>query len=418
MATAISPGKPGLVRASGLLFVMLMGSNVFNYAFHALASRTLGPSDYGVLVSMLALLSLMAVPSQTIQTVVAKWTAVEELAARYDRIAALAVRVLKRMLLLGGLCWLGLAVISPWLAKFFRLSSTGPIIAVGLTTVVMLIVPIVRGLLQGLQRFNALGANLLADGIFRFGSGILIFWLGYRVSGSVIASALGGTFAFVLALIALPEVRQAAIQKTEKLELFELKLYSVSVLVNFGAYMVLSTLDVIMVKHYFEPEIAGYYAAASMVGKAFLFLPFAIAHVLFPKVSASQERKESTRALFFKSLALTAGILGGSILLVWFSAPLIITTLFGRQFLLPQTLWLVKFFGMAVTPLALVYILLQYNLALHNRRFVILLLLDVPVLLLLLIVFHARLETVLGLVGLNHVLIFVGGYFITPRSRA
>ncbi len=417
--TSLQPAaKPGLLQASGQLFLMMMGANACNYAFHALASRNLGPADYGALVSMIALLTIMAVPSQTIQTVVAKKTALEDLEGHYDRIAAVMVRVLRRMLMLGAVCLAGLALASLFLADFFRLASPWPIIAVGVTTIVMLIIPVLRGVLQGLQRFNALGFNLIADGLFRLSAGALVFWLGFRVTGGVLASALGGALACLVAMLGLPKIRREFGRPLPALDLSQLKLYSLSVLAGFGAFLVISTLDVIMVKHLFEPRAAGYYAAASMVGKAFLFLPFAMAHVLFPKVSAGQARGEDTEKLLFKSLLLNAGVLMVSIVLAWFLAPLIILTLFGRVYLLPQTLLLVRFFGLAITPLALVYILLQYNLALNNTRFLVWLLLDIPVLVTLLVFFHSRPDVVLLVTGLNHALLFLGGLVLTPWRRA
>ncbi len=408
--------KSGLVRASSLLFLMMMGANVCNYAFHALASRKLGPSEYGVLVSMLALLTLVAVMSQTIQTVVAKWTAVEELGKRYDRIAALIIRVMRRMLMMGAVCLLGLSLLSGPLSGFFQLSSPWPIIAVGVTTIVMLILPVMRGLLQGLQRFNALGVNFLADGFIRIGAGVVIFGLGYHAAGGVLASAIGGALAAVLALGVMPELRRAVRNKLPVIDLSGLKLYSLSVLVGVGSFLVISTLDVILVKHWFAPEAAGYYAAGSIVGKAFLFLPFAIANVLFPKVSAQHAVGENTLKLLIKSLLLTAGILGGGVLLAYFLAPLIILTLFGREFLLPETLWLVRWFGLAVTPLALTFILLQYNLALNNKRFLAWLLGDVLLMCLGLMAFHSRLETVLLVAGINHFVVFIGGLWFLPRK--
>ncbi|MBN1595231.1 oligosaccharide flippase family protein, partial [candidate division FCPU426 bacterium] len=357
---------------------------------------------------------LMAVPSQTIQTVVAKWTAVEDCTKQHRRLAAFTGRVLKKMLLAGVLCWLVLIVTGSWLAHFFRLSSSAPIIAVGATTVVMLAIPVLRGLLQGLQRFAALGTNLLADGMLRLTLGAGILALGWGVSGGVLASAAGGACAFGLALLVLPEVREPKAAGGEPLDLRELKLYSVSTLLNFGAYMALSTVDVIMVKHYFEPADAGQYGAASMVGKAFLFLPFAVANVLFPKASASRARAENPYGLFLKSLALTAAILAASIALAWVLAPLIVITLFGGQFMLPQTLFLIKCFGLAITPLALAYILLQYHLALHSRRFMFLMLADLPLLTGCLMFFHQHLTTILLVVGVNHLLLLAAGFLLTP----
>jgi len=47
--------QPDLVQASSWLFLALLGNNACNYIFHSLASRALGPEDYGTLVSLLAL---------------------------------------------------------------------------------------------------------------------------------------------------------------------------------------------------------------------------------------------------------------------------------------------------------------------------------------------------------------------------
>ena len=70
------------------------------------------------------------------------------------------------------------------------------------------------------------------------------------------------------------------------------------------------------------------------------------------------------------------------------------------------------------TPLALVYLLIQYHLAAENRRFLWLLAADLPVLLAGLILFHADLPQVLWVVGLNHLLLFLAGYAFTPRRDA
>ncbi|MCD4813549.1 hypothetical protein K8S19_07645 [bacterium] len=410
-----SNAKPGLMQASSLLFLMMMGNNFCNYVFHALASRNLGPSDYGGLVSMLAFLSLLAVPSQTIQIVTAKWTAVEELTQRYDRITQFVLRVMKKMVIGGILGWLFLIISSKWMADFFHLSSLLPVIAVGGTALIMLTTPILRGVLQGFQRFNALGINLLVDGLVRVGVGVLVFWAGYKVAGGVLASAMGGIAGFVLAVWALPELRRTLFQRKPVMDLKEYKQYSVSAFGCFGAYMALSTIDIILVKHFFQPEAAGYYAAGSMVGKAFLFLPYAVAHVLFPKVSAEQAHGRKTITILNKSLGLTVLVLGLGILAVWFLAPLVIQTLFGQAFMLPQTVVLVKYFGIAVTPLALLFVLMQYNLAIKDKLFFWIILFDLPVFFAGLWFFHHQLETVLWVVGCNHLLVFAVGMLLTVR---
>jgi O-antigen/teichoic acid export membrane protein len=155
-----------------------------------------------------------------------------------------------------------------------------------------------------------------------------------------------------------------------------------------------------------------------MVGKCFLFLPVSIAQVLLPKVSAGVSREEDMRHLLDKSLLITGGVLLLGILAVWLLAPMVVLTLFGGSFVNAETLALAQWFGLAISPLALLYILLQYNLGIHNLRFMWLLGLDLPVLLLLLMGFHQNLEQVLLWVGINHGALFLLGYGFTPRKQA
>jgi O-antigen/teichoic acid export membrane protein len=190
----------------------------------------------------------------------------------------------------------------------------------------------------------------------------------------------------------------------------------VPMVVALGAFTALSTLDVILVKHYFVPQLAGYYGAGSMVGKAFVFVGLALAQVMFPKASAAHARAEDSRHLLLKSLGLTAGFLTVSIVLTWGLATLIIRTLFGLQFLNPHTLFLIKGMGLAMTPLALVYVVLQYNLALQSRRFIHVLLADVLLLAGLLAFIHPSLEAVLWLVGLNHLGLLLAGLLTLPGT--
>lgn len=139
--------KPGLWQASGLLFAMLMANNACNYLFHALVSRTLGPGEYGAFVSMLALLTVLSIPSQALQTVMARRVSVAEVAGRHAESAGLARRLLLRVLAVGAVLGLALVLVRGWVAEFFRLSSAWPLVAVGMTVLVMLATPVLRGAL-------------------------------------------------------------------------------------------------------------------------------------------------------------------------------------------------------------------------------------------------------------------------------
>jgi len=61
-----------LLKHSSILFAASIIAGFLNYLFQVYVGRMLGPSDYGIYSSLVALLYIMSVPSSTIQTSVAK----------------------------------------------------------------------------------------------------------------------------------------------------------------------------------------------------------------------------------------------------------------------------------------------------------------------------------------------------------
>ena len=60
--------------------------------------------------------------------------------------------------------------------------------------------------------------------------------------------------------------------------------YFLPVGITLLCFMILTNVDLILVKHFFTPIEAGYYSIAQMVGKIILFLPIPVVMVMFPKL--------------------------------------------------------------------------------------------------------------------------------------
>jgi O-antigen/teichoic acid export membrane protein len=414
--TVADTSAAGLFKSSGALFFAMMACNVINYAFHALASRWLGPADYGALVSMLALLTLLAIPGQTVQTVVARHIAVEE--SRGDRVRSVLLmrRLLFHLSLAGAAGALFFGLGSFELSRFFQIASPLPVAIVGATIVVMLAISLARGWLQGLQKFGALGQNLMADALVRLGAGAALMALGWSVSGALAATALSGSMAFALALFFLPAMKtKPEAPPLARSEWAPVYRDAVPVAGFLSAFMALSSVDVMWVKHFFPPADAGHYGAASMVGKAFVFAGVSMAQVLFPKASASHAQDENPLHLLGKSLGVTALVLLAGLMVVNAAAPSLVRLLFGAAYVTPDTLRLVKGFGLALSPLALAYIFLQYHLAVRHTRFLGWLAADVIVFAGLVWWVHPTLESVLWIAGINHTVLLAALGLATPR---
>src|SRR4051812_3944839 len=95
------PGSQQPGRASGggpaILLVAAVVASVANFAFHAIGSRLLGPTDYSSLAALMALLVIVAVPVGAVQTAVTQASASERhasAAATVERTAHIGLIVL------------------------------------------------------------------------------------------------------------------------------------------------------------------------------------------------------------------------------------------------------------------------------------------------------------------------------------
>jgi O-antigen/teichoic acid export membrane protein len=396
-----------------ILLLFSNGSVVFfNYFFHALASRVLGPGDYGTLVSMLTFLTILAIPAQSIQIAIAQNVA--EIAARGT--APPHFRKFFEMGLagIGGIGFVLIYLGAGPLSTFFHLPTPAPIIAVGGTTLIMFGLAVARGWLQGLGKYAGLGINYFSDGLLRLLLGVLFFygWQG-RVIAGILTSGLAGGAAFLLAEAMLPRERGAYSLRAWFAELIAVGKLALPAGMTVLSFIALASVDIMLVKHFFEPEKAGYYSAASMVGKVFLVVGMATAQVLLPQASNAYACSQPSAALLWKSLLSTAALLLFGSSLAWWLAPHLIVFLFGSRFLDPEAVQLVSRFGLALTPLALVYIFSQYHLAMHHRRLLWLLTCDLLVLVGLLNYLHRSLMEVLTLVGFNHLFLLLGAIVLT-----
>ncbi len=87
-----------LLKHSSILFSASIIAGFLNYFFQVLVGRMLGPSDYGVYSSLVALLYIMSVPSSTIQTSISKL--VSEYNPEYEKIKYLLIHAFRKLTLL------------------------------------------------------------------------------------------------------------------------------------------------------------------------------------------------------------------------------------------------------------------------------------------------------------------------------
>lgn len=364
--------KDGLIRDSFILFAASSLVNLSNFVFHSFASRMLGPDQYGVLVTLLAFIVIVAMPSLALQMTIVKKTSIFKAHGRPGSVEKLFRLTSIWFLAIGLACLLVFAaagMLPGGLKDFFHIQDPALYYILGVISVLMLVLPVVRGILQGMQNFIGLGISLVIDAVTRLlALYVLVKVLSWGVRGAISTTLAGGFVSYVIGFFLIAYIFRFKEDKDEVIRKTDLFSFALPVFFSMLGFALLSYIDVFMVKHFFNSHDAGLYSATSMIGKAFLYFPSAIAMTLFPKVSEGHELNRETKSLLYRSLGLTAAISFAGIIFCFFFPRLIIGIMFGEKFYAIEGV--VRLFGAAIFPLVLLNVAMNYALAVHRYAFI------------------------------------------------
>lgn len=356
-----------IYKHGALMFVATTAANVCNYLFHLIMGRMLGPADYGALASLLSLFFIITTPvKDAIRTVISKYVAVFKAHNEFGKIRYLTHKAIQQLFFYGFLFFLLIGFASGLIASFLKIPSIIPVIVLGSAVLVSVVLPVGWGVLQGVQEFGKLGMSILVEAGLRLVSAIALVWLGLRVSGAIGACALSNLIALALLFFPLSFLLKGK-EKDTGINSREIYRYFWPTLITVLCFTSLTQFDITLVKHFFLAKEAGYYSAAALMGRIVLFLPMAIAMVMFPKTSELHALKQDSSAVLRKSLLVVAGMCGLITLFYFLFPRFMITVFFGKTFVAGAPL--IGLFGIAMTLFAMVNILMFYFLSIHRMNF-------------------------------------------------
>jgi O-antigen/teichoic acid export membrane protein len=170
----------------------------------------------------------------------------------------------------------------------------------------------------------------------------------------------------------------------------------------------MTQLDMVLVNYYFPSEQAGLYAAASVLGKAVLYLPGGLVIALFPMVAENHTKGEASARLFIQVTVVTASLIGLAALVYWWLGPWLITLLYGQAYAGAGEL--LSWYGLAILPMALVMVAENFLIAKGRVLFAWLFLGIAPLQLLAIHLWHADLLNVIVILGTSGAVLMALGF--------
>jgi O-antigen/teichoic acid export membrane protein len=298
----------GAVTAGSML------ANIAAYLLHLPASRWLGPEGYGAFAALLSAQLLVAVPSLALQAVVAR-----ELVRG---VPPEALRSLGRRVALLVALVAAMAVVPASLLLDTPVAATAAALAPG---PVLCLLATEQGLLQGAERFRALGVVLASAGAGKVVPAVAVLAAGGGVGTALAAGAVGVAAAWLAAtrIVSAQFVSAGTTTTTTTtpptgIPAGGLTPSSPGVASVLAAgqvqlvMMALTSVDLLFARALLSPEDAGRYALGAVAAKAAFWLPQAVGTVLYPRMADPAGHRGAVRSAVGVLLGIGAVVVIGA----------------------------------------------------------------------------------------------------------
>jgi O-antigen/teichoic acid export membrane protein len=309
-------GSLTLLAGSGLV-------GVTNLVYNVVTARLLGPTGFAHATAVYTILMLLSCITLSFQVVCAKYIAKTPSVDDRSRVFA---HLHQRSWMAGILIGLLLFLLRGPLTDYLNLPDPALISFLALGTAFYIPLGVRRGYIQGVHAFGPLAINFMLEGLVRLAGVYVLIEMGLGVKGAVLASVLAVIVAYFVALpspgLSLRSFRGISASFREGLQ----------AIVFFSGQTVINNFDIVLVKHFFPPAEAGFYAAVALVGRLVNMCAWSVVNTMFPVSASAGSDEHDGNPVLFTSLSLVLLILSVLIFGLWLVPSFLWKTLFGAQF--------------------------------------------------------------------------------------
>jgi O-antigen/teichoic acid export membrane protein len=402
-----------LVKTSALLISATILSGILGYIFQVTMGRMLGIKEYASLSALLALYSVITTPLATLMMVISRKVSEYRAEKNFNILSHFFIlnigfSGLGSIFLL--LIFLGFSSEIQW---YLKLDSISPIFSLAILVAITFFPSINNAFMQGLQRFNSYSLfSVINIGLKIIFSGFLVY-LGYGITGAIFGIILSYLIVLAMGYYVLRDLfKKRPKNNNKKIHLNIATVFPVFI-ANL-AFVAMTQFDVMMVNYYFNAEESGLYAAASIFGKAVMYLPGGIALAMFPMVAENHASNRGSAYLLVQAVKLTTLLCGlGAILYLLFGESIIIY-LYGPSY--EKAGVILKYYGIAIFPMTLVMVAEHFLIAKGRILFVYLFAAIAPLQLIAIYFYHQNLLTVVLILGISGSISVIIGYGILWKT--
>lgn len=406
--------KDDFWRNSLIFFAGSMLVGFINYLYFPFISRLMSVNNFGEIQALFSILIYIGTLFAALSIVIISITTNTKNNFKQAKIVELEQMALY-IALIAGVPWLFGSML---LKDFLQMTSIWPIILIYPIFVLSLLTSTRQSFLQGRQDFlgTSIGQNIIA--IAKLLLSIILVIAGFKVMGAI----TGLITAYLIGLIFITNRATKKGLKFKILPLKRPKWYLLTPQLKLGlpilavslSVAIIYSADIIAIKHYFNPTIAGQYAGIATVGRILLFITGSISAVMFASIKIKNSTKQNHKLLIRSMLILC--LVGGVALTVFALFPnQVIKLLVGYRYL-PQATLLPKL-SLALFLVSLLNLVLLYHLALRYTKIAILAVAGAVLMIVLNVAFHDSIGQIVNNILYSTIIMLIISVIISLLKR-
>jgi O-antigen/teichoic acid export membrane protein len=366
IASFTIPAIPKQLSSEQVFLVTILFVNGGNYLYNLLLGRILGPaafSDAAILITFLLVLSFLGM---TFQIVAAKYAVLLK-----DKKLSLFTKSITKYAVLMGVC-IGALIFffNKELQELFHTKTTTMFVIFSFGIPLYFLMSINRGLYQGQNIMDKLAFTYQTEMASRLLLTIAAVLLLPSFPPSIIV-ATGITVSFIFGLYPFQKnitidfkIKKELVSKEDFLDNKAILTFFMLTAFYELTQIIINNSDIILVKHYFDNEQAGYYASLALIGRVVYFVAWMFVMLLLPKVIQLKRDGKETQPLLMKYVSYIA-ILSTVIVLVTFLFPEpVVNLMFGKAYL--SIAFLLWKYALATSIFAIANIFAYYFLSINQ----------------------------------------------------
>ena len=360
------PAIPRKLSPEQIFMVTILFVNGGNYLYNLLLGRILGPSAFSDAAILITFLLILSFVGMTFQIVSAKYAVLLK-----DKKLSLFTKIITKYAVVTGICiGVFIFIFNKELQELFHTKTSSMFMIFSSGIPLYFLMSINRGLYQGQNIMNKLACTYQTEMTSRLLLTIAAILLFPNFPSSIIV-ATGIVVSFIFGLypfqknIALNLKINKARRSTED-SIDKNGILTFFMLTAFYelTQIIINNSDIILVKHYFNNEQAGYYASLALIGRVVYFVAWMFVMLFLPKVIQLKKDGKETQPLLMKYVSYIAFLSTVIVLITFLFPETVVNLMFGREYL--SIAFLLWKYALATSIFAIANIFAYYFLSVNQ----------------------------------------------------